>query len=131
MEKCRDGFCGENIGGRCFMDHYVINRLYQNDPLAESLACYTLKTALVGRDRPLLMSLFHAAGDNLRRRLWCWLEIYEPRSLWLLNPVFSAAGLVPLDSFGSIGSRREKYLGAILENHYGGRTLSFCRHRMI
>lgn len=126
-KKCRDGFCAANLGSRCMLDYYVINRLYQQDSLAESLAGYTLKTALTGRDRALLLSLFHAATDQFRVKLWRWLEIYEPRSLWLLNPVFAAVGLTPLNSFGSMGSSRHKYLEAILANPYGGRMLSTCR----
>lgn len=122
--KCRDGFCAANLGSRCFLDQYVIKHLYQQNPLAIKLAGHTLKTALTGRDRPLLLSLFHAADDKYRIRLWRWLEFYEPRSLWLLNPVFASAGLTPLNSFGSMGSRREKYLGAILANPYSGRALS-------
>lgn len=130
-EKCRDGFCAANLGSRCLLDHYVVNKLYQGDELAESLAVHTLKTALTGRDRPLLMSLFHAASEQFRLKLWRWLEVYEPRSLWLLNPVFSAVGLPPLNSFGSMGSRRHKYLNAILANPYGGRMLSTCRMQMV
>lgn len=130
-KKCRDGFCAANLGSRCFLDHYVVNKLYQADELAESLARYTLKSALSGRDRPLLMSLFHAATDQFRLKLWRWLEIYEPRSLWLLNPIFSAVGLPPLNSFGGMGSRRSKYLVAILSNPYSGGMLSTCRQRMV
>lgn len=130
-KKCPDGFCATNIGSRCMLDHYVIEKLYQNDELAVSLAPFTLRTALIGRDRALLISLFHAAGDKLRSQFWRWLEVYEPRSLWLLNPVFTAAGLAPLNSFGSSDGSRSEYLSAILANPYGGGRLGICRHRMI
>jgi len=130
-KKCSDGFCAAHIGSRCLLDHYVIDKLYQNDELAVFLAPFTLKTALLGRDRALLLSLFHAAGDKLRSRFWRWLEVYEPRSLWLLNPVFAAAGLAPLNSFGTTGGCRSEYLAAILSNPYGGSKLGVCRHRMV
>jgi len=112
--------CAANIGSRCFQDYYVIERLYQQDPLAEELVQHSLKTALTGRDRALLLSLFHAASDRIRLQLWHWLEIYEPRSLWLLNPVFTAVGLLPLDSMIGIGSRRAQYIDAIMANPYSG-----------
>jgi hypothetical protein len=112
--------CAANIGSRCFQDYYVIERLYQQDPLAEELVQYSLKTALTGRDRALLLSLFQAASDRIRLQLWHWLEIYEPRSLWLLNPIFTAVGLMPLDSMVGIGSRRAQYIGAIMANPYSG-----------
>lgn len=119
-QGCGTGFCARNLGNRCHLDYYVISHLYQQDKLAESLVLYSLKSALIGRDRALLLSLFHAASEKLRTRLWRWLEIYEPRSLWLLNPVFSAVGLAPLDSFIGVGSQREKYLNAIVANPYSG-----------
>lgn len=118
--NCTTGFCARNIGSRCHLDYYVINRLYQRDPLAETLAVHTLKTSLLGRDRALLLSLFHAASEDIRTQLWNWLEDFEPRSLWLLNPVFSAVGLTPLDSFVGVGSRRGTYLNAIIANPYSG-----------
>ena len=120
-QGCSDGCCAANIGSRCFLDYYVINRLYQQDPLAEALVQHSFKTALIGRDRALLLSLFQAASDSVRLQLWHWLELYEPRSLWLLNPIFAAVGLAPLDSLVGMGSRREKYLGAIMTNPYSGR----------
>lgn len=119
-KRCNSGFCARNLGARCFLDYYVIQHLYQSDPLAESLVFHSLKSALAGRDRALLLSLFHAATDRVRLQLWRWLEAYEPRSLWLLNPVFCAAGLSPLDSFKGMGSHHESYLGAILANPYSG-----------
>ncbi len=118
--ECCSGLCAANIGSRCFQDYYVIERLYQQDPLAEELVQYSLKTALTGRDRALLLSLFQAASDRIRLQLWHWLEIYEPRSLWLLNPIFTAVGLMPLDSMVGIGSRRAQYIGAIMANPYSG-----------
>ncbi len=130
-KRCLDGFCAGNIGSRCFLDYYVINRLYQHDELAESLIKYTLKTAITGRDRALLMSLFHGASDDNRIKLWRWLEVHEPRSLWLLNPVFASVGLEPLNSFGGMGSRRGDYLQAIIGNPYSGRSFSHCNSRLI
>lgn len=118
--NCNTGFCAKNIGCRCFQDHYVINRLFHRDSIAEELVQYTLKTALMGRDRALLLSLFQAANNKTRMKLWRWLEIYEPRSIWLLNPIFSAVGLLPLDSFIGVGSRRKKYIAAIIANPYSG-----------
>ncbi len=123
--RCNTGFCARNMGSRCLVDYYVINRLYQGDELAERLVFFSLKSALLGRDRALVLSIFHAAGEKMRLQLWRWLEVYEPRSLWLLNPVFAAVGLSPLDSFVGVGSRREKYLNAIVANPYSG---SLYRH---
>lgn len=112
---------------RCFLDHYVINKLYQNDPLAEQLAPITLKKALIGRDRAMLLSLFHAANHSLKLELFAFLENYEPRSLWLLNPIFSAAGLLPINSFASASSQRQQYLNAIVSNPYSSsRYESHC-----
>jgi len=104
------------------LDYYVINRLYQNDELAQKLVFESLRSALIGRDRALILSIFHAADDHLRLQLWQWLEAFEPRSLWLLNPVFAAAGLPALDSFMNIGSHRARYLDAIISNPYIGRV---------
>lgn len=128
--SCADGYCAANIGSRCFLDYYVINRLYQQDKLAEELVHHSLKTAIVGRDRALLLSLFHAASDHVKLQLWRWLEIYEPRSLWLLNPIFTSLGLSPLDSMTGMGSRREKYLGAIMANPYSGRLYRSAQSMM-
>lgn len=119
-DRCKTGFCAASIGSRCFMDFYVVSRLYHGDELAEKLALPSLKSALLGRDRALVLSIFQAAGEQLRQKLWHWLEVFEPRSLWLLNPIFAAAGLRPLDSFTGIGSRQEKYLHAIICNPYSG-----------
>ncbi|HNX74848.1 MAG TPA: hypothetical protein PLM07_06850 [Candidatus Rifleibacterium sp.] len=112
-ERCNTGFCARHLGSRCFMDLYVINRLNHGDELAEKLVFDSLKSALHGRDRSLVLAIFQAAGEALCMKLWHWLEVYEPRSLWLLNPVFSAAGLRPLDSFARVGNRRVSYLNAI------------------
>jgi hypothetical protein len=120
-DDCEDGYCAANLGSRCFLDYYVISRLYQQDSLAEELAQHSLKAALIGRDRALLLSLFHAASDRVRRQLWQWLELREPRSLWLLNPIFASVGLVPLDTMIGMGSRRDDYLAAIMSNPYSGR----------
>lgn len=104
------------------MDYYVIDKLYQEDELAEGLAFETLRTALIGRDRALLISLFQGARQELRLKMWNWLEENEPRSLWILNPIFSACGLEELNSITSASPNiRSKYLEAIVSNPYCGR----------
>lgn len=129
-ERCQRPLCLNNrltghkclrfLVSRCFFDFYVIKNLYQGDSLAEQLAEISLKKAIKVRDRALLLSLLHAAKDQMRFRLWSWLENCEPRSLWLLNPIFSAAGLLPIASFGGLGSRRKIYLEALMANPYSG-----------
>lgn len=105
---------------RCFYDQYVVNKLYQGDSLAQQLALTVLKKAVKGRDRALILALFHAAGDEIRSSFWNWLEQSEPRSLWLLNPIFAAAGLLPIGTFAAIGSRKNEYLSALSANPYSG-----------
>lgn len=105
---------------RCFLDTYTVNRLYQLDTLALQLAESVFKKALLGRDRALILALFHAAPEELRQIFWNSLEQTEPRSIWLLNPIFSAAGLMPVSSFASLGSRRSSYLQALAANPYAG-----------
>ncbi len=117
---CSESFCAKNIGTRCFMDYYVVDHLYQEDELAEGLALESLRTALLSRDRALLLSLFQAASEELRLKMWSWLEENEPRSLWLLNPIFAANGLPQLNSFMGTGSQRTKYVDAIISNQYSG-----------
>jgi hypothetical protein len=119
-QECASGYCAANVGCRCFLDYYVIEHLYRQDRLAEELVVHSLRTALLGRDRALLLSLFQAASERIRLQLWNWLEAFEPRSLWLLNPIFSAVGLVPLDSLTGVGSRRNDYIDAIRANPYSG-----------
>lgn len=126
---CSESFCAKNIGTRCFMDYYVIENLYQEDELAEGLALESLRTALIGRDRALLISLFQAARQELRIKMWTWLEENEPRSLWMLNPIFSAYGLAELTYItGTSEKIRSKYVEAILSNQYCGRyyKTSYC-----
>ncbi|MBQ3643937.1 MAG: hypothetical protein II961_05020 [Candidatus Riflebacteria bacterium] len=119
---CSENFCAKNIGSRCFMDYYVIDNLYRQDELAEGLAMESLRTALIGRDRALLISLFQAAQQELRIKMWNWLEENEPRSLWMLNPIFAASGLNELNTFTQTNSRTcSKYLEAIVSNQYSGR----------
>ena len=119
---CSENFCAKNIGSRCFMDYYVIDNLYRQDELAEGLAMESLRTALIGRDRALLISLFQAAQQELRIKMWNWLEENEPRSLWMLNPIFAASGLNELNSFTQTNSGTcSKYLEAIVSNQYSGR----------
>ncbi len=119
---CSESFCAKNIGTRCFMDYYVIENLYREDELAEGLALESLRTALIGRDRALLISLFQAASKELRIKMWNWLEENEPRSLWMLNPIFAASGLEELNNFTSASKGLEnKYVEAIVSNQYSGR----------
>ena len=119
---CSENFCAKNIGSRCFMDYYAIDNLYRQDELAEGLAMESLRTALIGRDRALLISLFQAAQQELRIKMWNWLEENEPRSLWMLNPIFAASGLNELNTFTQTNSRTcSKYLEAIVSNQYSGR----------
>lgn len=111
---CGDSFyCYKSLGTRCFMDNYVIEKLQHNDELAVQLAFYTLKTALMGRDRSLLLSLFSAANISIRKILWHSLKLSESRSLWLLNPVFVAAGLPALECLNTTATVRNRYLSAI------------------
>ncbi len=119
---CSESFCAKNIGTRCFMDYYVIDNLYREDELAEGLALETLRTALIGRDRALLISLFQAASQELRIKMWNWLEENEPRSLWMLNPIFAACGLQELSNIGVVSDEiQAKYVDAIISNQYSGR----------
>ena len=119
---CSESFCAKNIGTRCFMDYYVIDNLYHEDELAEGLALESLRTALIGRDRALLISLFQAARQELRIKMWNWLEENEPRSLWMLNPIFVACGLDELNKIGMVSEEvQAKYVNAIVSNQYSGR----------
>ena len=114
---------------RCFFDLYVIRYLYQKDFLAESLAETVFKKALHTRDRALLLALFHAADSEIRERFWQWFEQSEPRSLWLLNPVFAGAGLLPIASFADLGTRRDLYFQALSSNPYSGKSYqTICSH---
>lgn len=119
--NCYKSFCAKNIGTRCFMDYYVIDHLFQRDELAESLVFESLKTALIRRDRALLLSLFQAANNEIKIKMWNWLEENESRSLWMLNPIFAANGLAELTSFSNTGNKKSKYLEAVLSNKYNGR----------
>ncbi len=114
--RCKSGFCASQVGGRCLLDFYVVRKLYHGDHLAEKLVFASLKSAILGRDRSLVLAIFQSARETLQPLLWRWLEVYEPRSLWLLNPVFSSAGLSPLDTFNDLEPKREKYLKAIMHN---------------
>ena len=54
--------------------------------------------------------------------MWNWLEENEPRSLWLLNPIFAASGLEKLDKITSANKGLQtKYVDAIVSNQYSGR----------
>lgn len=115
-----DHQCVKLVITRCFLDSYVLQKLYHGDHLAMQLAKYTLQKAVIGRDRALIISLFHAANEEMKFRLWNWLEKNEPRSLWLLNPIFSSAGLLPIGSFKKLGSKKRIYLDALMANPYAG-----------
>ncbi|HNW33729.1 MAG TPA: hypothetical protein PKM25_02275 [Candidatus Ozemobacteraceae bacterium] len=120
---CRDGFCALSVRERCFQDRFVITRLYQEHPLAIKLAEHTFDTACLRRDRSLLLSLLHAATHELRQKLWKRLHGFQPRILWMLNPVFAAAGLSPVPSLTGLGAREEQYRKALFDNPYAGRFL--------
>lgn len=125
-ERCHQPICRVPLKGphlciklpitRCFYDQYVVSHLYQNDPLAKQLAPNLLEKAIKSRDRALVLALFHAADQATLNIFWNWLEENEPRSLWLLNPIFHAAGLVPLTAFSTVGSRKSEYLSALVAN---------------
>ncbi|MGM0601403.1 MAG: hypothetical protein ACQETH_16450 [Candidatus Rifleibacteriota bacterium] len=120
-ENCKNGLeCKKFQPGRCFLDFYVISRLYQEDELAKELCWITVKKAVKARDRALLLSVCQAAGESLKFKIWHWLEQNEPRSIWLLNPLFRAAGLLPVESLKGLGSHRSIYLDALLADHYSG-----------
>lgn len=102
------------------MDYYVVDHLQQQDELAEGLAMETLRTALISRDRNLLVSLFEKASEELRLKFWNWLEENESRSLWLLNPIFSANGLAKLENFSNHNNCQNKYIQAIVGNQCSG-----------
>jgi hypothetical protein len=111
---CHDSlYCYKSLGSACFMDNYVIENLRHNDELAVQLASYTLKTALLGRNRSLLLSLFASANITIRKMLWHSLKVSESRSLWLLNPVFVASGLPALEGLNTTAKVRNRYLSAI------------------
>jgi hypothetical protein len=139
-ERCRVPLCQVPVNGphlcikmpitRCFYDQYVVYRLYQNDPLARQLAPNLLEKAIRGRDRALLLALFHAADQPTRSIFWNWLEENEPRSLWLLNPIFCAAGLLPLAAFSTVGSRKSEYLSALVANPYSGSSYQAVCHSL-
>jgi len=105
---------------RCFLDVYTVNMLYRNDINAIRPAPEVFRKALHNRDRAMLLALFQAAGQQLRIKFWQHLEKFESRSIWLLNPIFAAAGLQPIESFASIGQRRNEYLNALSACHYAG-----------
>jgi len=121
--QCRDGYCALTVRERCFQDQFVISRLYQEHPLAIRLAEHTFETACLRRDRPLLLALLHAATPELRRTFWKRLHDFQPRILWMLNPVFAAAGLSPVPSLQGLGPREEAYMEALYANPYAGRFL--------
>jgi hypothetical protein len=120
QKNCSEGFCAKNIPSRCFQDSYVIRMLYRQDKLAISLAIHSFRTAVLSNDRGLILALFHAAPEELKRKFWSWLKEFEPKSLWLLNPIFKSIGLLPVSSLNDMGSRQEIYLNAIIRNPYSG-----------
>ncbi|MEW6708380.1 MAG: hypothetical protein AB1403_01030 [Candidatus Riflebacteria bacterium] len=115
--------CKKIPAWRCFLDVYTAKMLYRNDINAIRLAPEVFRKALQNRDRAMLLALFHAAGQKLRIEFWQHLEKFEPRSIWLLNPIFAAAGLQPIESFASMGQRRNEYLNALSASHYAGHKL--------
>jgi hypothetical protein len=120
-ENCNQGLqCKKYQPGRCFLDFYVISRLYQKDELANRLCWITVEKAVKARDRALLISVCQAADESLKYKIWQWLEDTEPRSVWLLNPLFRAAGLLPVESLKKIGKHSHTYLNALLADYYAG-----------
>jgi hypothetical protein len=109
---CTKTSCPQDLGMRCFLDYFVINNLHCSE-LARKLVLHTLKTALIGRDRPLLMALFYAADRLTQEKMWSWLNCNIPRSLWLLNPVFEASGLPSLERFDEAPRVKNKYIHAL------------------
>lgn len=123
LESCKTIYCSQNLGARCFMDYYVINNL-RNSKLAEQLVLSSLKSALIGRDRALLIALFYAADRTIQEVLWKWLNANVPRSLWLLNPLFVASGLSALENFDTSFDMRSRYLDAIISRES---SVNLCR----
>ena len=119
-ERKKDTFCARSIGTRCFMDYYVLNNLSKGDKLAKELAVHTIQSALIGRDRALLIALFYVAPTKLRSLLWKWLGNNESRSLWMLNPIFNSQGLKELENLPE--EPNQLYMQAIIgeENHSNG-----------
>jgi hypothetical protein len=126
-KDCEESGCSKSVLSRCNQDYFVIQRLYQRNPVAIKLAFETFKTSLKSGDRGLLLSLFHAAPEYLRKRFYDHLVDFEPKSIWLLNPVFKALGLLPIENTFEMGTRSEKYLQAIVENPYSGNRYEITR----
>ena len=110
--RCKDAICARSIGTRCFMDYYVLNNLGKGDELAKQLAVHAIQSALLGRDRAMLIALFYVAPTKLRSFLWRLLGNSESRSLWMLNPIFTSSGLSELNSLPE--ELDEKYMQAII-----------------
>lgn len=119
-EQTSEHKCTRLPYARCYLDTYVINRLYQKDELAIKLAGLCVKKAVLGRDRAILLCVFQAAPENLRESLWQILIDTEPRSIWLLNPIFQAAGLMPLKEFSLFSNLKHAYYSALKQNPYSG-----------
>ncbi|MBF0498755.1 MAG: hypothetical protein HQM09_01370 [Candidatus Riflebacteria bacterium] len=76
--------------------------LKREDRLAIELAVFTLDTFVATRNRKRVRELLSTAPDSSRNILWNRLSRQEPRNLWLLNPLFEAAGLPARNSFPTI-----------------------------
>ena len=126
--RCPQGRpCSWLIPHRCYQDEYVITYLYRRDRLAGRLAPETFETALISRDQPLLLALFHAAPTDLRLSLWGRLQREFPHLVSLLNPLFVSFGLPPLFDIRFVQRRPGRYRRAILASPYVGRHLSCHR----
>lgn len=129
-KKRNKSLCARSIGTRCFMDYYVLNNLGNDDKLAKQLVIHTIQSALIGRDRSLLIALFYVAPTKLRRLLWKLLGNNETRSLWMLNPIFTSSGLDELNSLPK--EPNELYLNAITgeEEKLNGRQQNSMLRRL-
>ena len=82
---CSPGPCARLIPHRCLQDEYVITQLYRSDRLARRLAPETFETALVSRNQPLLLCLFHAAPTELALHFWQRMKEEISHLMHLLN----------------------------------------------
>ena len=120
---CSPGPCARLIPHRCLQDEYVITQLYRSDRLARRLAPETFETALVSRNQPLLLCLFHAAPTELALHFWQRMKEEFSHLMHLLNPIFSSSGLLPLYDMRILPSNEAKYRQAIISAPYVGRHL--------
>lgn len=109
----------------------MVDRLFQADPLAVSLADASFRSACRRRDRPLLLALFYAGGDDLRRRFWRLLRREFSESIRLLNPLFVAVGLAPVADCTRLVGKSEEYYRAVMINPYIGGRFEGARNSIL